>query len=775
MKSFVLLAALACVASAFGNSLEIREGLGIRVPSARRSVIHLDPVELSLVRGTFQAPHEGEGGWTKLTANEKGEFQGPVLGGGYVYCSVVVPGPKTALLEASGHTMVYVNGAPRAGDPYSFGYVSIPVSLHAGRNDFLFACGRGRLSAKLVDVEKPISLDLRDSTTPDIVKGEKGALWVAVVVRNATDRDVSGLSLEGTKLPTIPAMSVRKVGFKVKPVAKTLIHLTQGGKVLDEAPLELREREAGQCYKRTFVSGIDGSVQYYAVNPSTTKGDGQALFLSLHGASVEAIGQAEAYSSKSWGNLVAATNRRPYGFDWEEVGRLDALEVLALGKKEFKPAWDRIYLTGHSMGGHGTWQIGAHFPNLFAAIAPSAGWISFVSYAGGMRYSDKPMEQMLQRASSPSDTLGLKYNYATEGVYILHGDADDNVPVTEARTMRAELEKFHHDYAWHEEKGANHWWDASPAPGADAVDYAPMFEFLAKHRLPTIALRDDIDFTTASPGISSTLGWATIEQQEHPFQVGRVHLYIDRPSWRVEGTSSNVRRLALMTAPFQGWRSIEFDLDNQKLTVVPKGGTIYLEKTSAGWKVSKPLGSDQKNPARYGGFKDIYRNRFMFVYGTHGSPEENAWARNRARYDAETFWYRGNGSVDVVSDTEFDPKKDVDRNVVVYGNDRTNTTYRLLLGDVAKKFEGPDCGVLLIRPRPGSKIASVAGIGGTSIVGMRSTDRIPLFSSGAGIPDLLVVTPAMLEKGSDGIRAAGYFGNDWGVDTGDFVVATQSL
>ena len=68
------------------------------------------------------------------------------------------------------------------------------------------------------------------------------------------------------------------------------------------------------------------------VNPASGPA-GQALFLSLHGASVEAIGQADAYSPKKWGPIVCPTNRRPYGFDWEEWGRWDALEVLALQKQ----------------------------------------------------------------------------------------------------------------------------------------------------------------------------------------------------------------------------------------------------------------------------------------------------------------------------------------------------------------------------------------------------------------------------------------------------------
>lgn len=34
---------------------------------------------------------------------------------------------------------------------------------------------------------------------------------------------------------------------------------------------------------------------------------------------------------------------------------------------------DRIYLTGLSMGGFGTWEMAVHYPDLFAAIAPMCG------------------------------------------------------------------------------------------------------------------------------------------------------------------------------------------------------------------------------------------------------------------------------------------------------------------------------------------------------------------------------------------------------------------
>src|SRR5207244_9328713 len=124
----------------------------------------------------------------------------------------------------------------------------------------------------------------------------------------------------------------------------------------------------------------------------------------------------------------------PYGFDWEDWGRLDAMEVLDLAQKELRTDPQRTYLTGHSMGGHGVWHVGATFPSRFAAIGPSAGWATFWTYgAGGRPQPTSPIHDLLHRAANSSDTFALARNCAQHGVYILHGVADDSVPVGQAR------------------------------------------------------------------------------------------------------------------------------------------------------------------------------------------------------------------------------------------------------------------------------------------------------------------------------------------------------
>jgi predicted esterase len=508
--------------------------------------------------------------------------------------------------------------------------------------------------------------------------------------------------------------------------------------------------------------------------------EGQALVLTLHGAGVEGQGQADAYASKNWCHIVAATNRRPYGFDWEDWGRLDAMEVLENAQKELKTDPSRTYLTGHSMGGHGTWHVGVTFPDRFAAIAPSAGWVSFWSYAGGRRVeSPTGVEELLQRAGNASDTLGLMRNYAQHGIYVLHGDADDNVPVNQARTMRQHLGTFHPDFVYYERPGAGHWW------GNACVDWPPLFEFLNQRRLPPREQINKVEFITASPGVSAACHWARIEMQHEPAKFSSIKLTQDPKKPSFSGTTDNVELLSLDLGHLKPAESVQVELDGQKLDKLAwpaEGQRLWLKRDlGKTWFAIAGPKPNWKSPARSGPFKDAFRNRMVFVHGTLGTPEENAWSLARARFDAETFWYRGNGSVDIVSDQLFDPKTEPNRNVILYGNAATNSAWKPLLekspvqvergklriGD--KELVGDDLAYLFIRPRPDSATASVGVVSGTGLPGLKLTERMPYWVSGAAFPDCLVVGPEMLTEGVKGVRVAGFFGNDWGVGTGDFV------
>lgn len=81
----------------------------------------------------------------------------------------------------------------------------------------------------------------------------------------------------------------------------------------------------------------------------------------------------------------------------------------------------RVYLTGLSMGGYGSWSLGVSHPEKFAAIAPICG--------GGQTIDVK----LASRQKAPI----LK----TLGVWAFHGGKDSAVPVEESERMVKELKR----------------------------------------------------------------------------------------------------------------------------------------------------------------------------------------------------------------------------------------------------------------------------------------------------------------------------------------------
>ncbi|MDG3004977.1 prolyl oligopeptidase family serine peptidase [Paludisphaera mucosa] len=805
--TLLLMTLLLAAAASAAEPIEVREGLVL--PGGRRGrreAIPADPIVARIVAGTWTPPRAGEAAalgddrerkWEPVQAQADGF---PTPPGSYLAIDAVSPDDRVVILEASGHGAVYVGDEPHTGDPYATGYVRIPIKLRKGSNPLLFLGGRGRsIPVKFTPPKAAALLNTGDATTPDLLDGEPLEADAAVVVLNATDEIRDGLAIVSrvdggpevrTPVPLLPPFATRKVRFAIKAEPRSgttdrplVVQLVEGETTLDEATIPLRSRRPEQDRKRTFLSAIDGSIQYYGHVPAAADAAGgrPGLILTLHGASVEGIGQAAAYRPKPGLHVVAPTNRRPYGFDWEDWGRKDAIEVLETTSELLGVDPRRTYLTGHSMGGHGTWHLGVTYPDRFAAIAPSAGWVSMFSYAGATRPdAPDPVDELIARAANPSDTLGLVRNLAGLGVYVLHGDADDNVPVAQARTMRERLAAFQPDFAYYERPGAGHWW------GNECVDWPPLIAYLREHELKPVDQIRRVDFVTMSPGVSARSGWATIEAQAKAMRPSAIHLAFDPEKRRLEGTTENVARLTLgVSAP-----PIDVVLDGQTLSGVarvdaPGAPRILLARSKEGaWStLAAPASPALKGPNRSGPFKEAFNRRFVLVYGTTGTPEENALSLARARYDAEVFWYRGNGSVDVVADVAFlhPPLADAfrDRSVVLYGQIMTNAAWRPLLGEGPvqvdrgvvrvgdREVKGDDLACLFIRPRPGSDVASVGVVAGTGARGMRLSATLPYFVSGTGFPDLAIV------RGGDGARpphavAAGYFGEDWGVDSGEF-------
>ncbi|NKI27139.1 prolyl oligopeptidase family serine peptidase [Arenibacter sp. 6A1] len=752
--------------------------------------------------------------WESIKIDSTSSFSGRNLRSAYVYLTYKSNSEQIVLFEASGHSLALINGFPHEGDHYDFGYSLIPIKLKKGENVFVLKVGRfPRIRARLITPSTGVQFTTRDMTMPNIQQEDSKEYTGAIRVVNATENWIKEAIIEAkladnntsTIIANIPPLSVQKVPFSFtsNPVdaSKDRLDLqlnlkNNKGITFNNQTVTLEVKSKYKHHKKTFISKIDGSVQYYSVAPSTTKEQSQALFLSVHGASVEAVNQANAYAQKDWGTLVAPTNRRPFGFAWEDWGRLDALEVLADAKNIYKPDESKIYLTGHSMGGHGTWYLGATYPDRFAAIAPCAGYPDLLAYRDGfsrrllemtseqleergistksvermkLEPLNTPLQQIIERAGTPSRTLKLERNYLQSGVYVLHGEKDNVVPTAIAREMRERLGKFHNDFTYYEYPDGTHWY------GNHSVDWQPIFDFFKQRTIQKDSAVKKLEFFTGSPGVSAKSHFMTIHQQEKPFEISSFD-FSKEQGFNI--TTSNVALLEVdLSKITETINEITLDGDTLKVSSNLKN---FFKKDKEKWvKTSRPsLG--EKGPHRNGGFKDAFRNNVVFVYATKGSTIENDWYYHKALFDAETFYYRANGNVEMIKDTDFSLKKYADRNVILYGNKDNNTAWKVLLKDSPiqvkknevsigdKTLSGNQWGMYFTVPRKDSDVATIGVVTATGDMGMKAAYANHYLVNGTTFPDVVLFNSDLLNQGTDAVKFAGFFGNDWTIENGDF-------
>ncbi len=106
-----------------------------------------------------------------------------------------------------------------------------------------------------------------------------------------------------------------------------------------------------------------------------------------------------------------------------------AFAALEQSMKEFNGDPERVYLTGLSMGGYGTWAFGYKYPEKFAALVPVCGGV-----VASRRFLTAPAWHPL--STSPEEPYGETASHLTTiPIWAFHGDADPRVPVTESRKL----------------------------------------------------------------------------------------------------------------------------------------------------------------------------------------------------------------------------------------------------------------------------------------------------------------------------------------------------
>lgn len=216
---------------------------------------------------------------------------------------------------------------------------------------------------------------------------------------------------------------------------------TNGGSAMTSAKAAPPHSDIGASGFLNKSMVVDGVTRYYVVYVPReyTPKKAWPLVVFLHGAgergddglqqSDVGIGRAIRFHPERF-PCVVVMPQCPKGVWWDAVeGHIDAAMAAVLDEYVIDP--DRVYLTGLSMGGFGTWGYGAKRVDTFAALLPICG--------GGLQ----------------DDAEAL----ATVPIWAFHGGADKTVPPGASREMVEVVTKAggNVEYTEYPKVGHNSW------------------------------------------------------------------------------------------------------------------------------------------------------------------------------------------------------------------------------------------------------------------------------------------------------------------------------
>jgi predicted peptidase len=154
---------------------------------------------------------------------------------------------------------------------------------------------------------------------------------------------------------------------------------------------------------------------------------------------------------------IAVFPQVPNDSQWVGTPADVAIAALQQTMREFHVDPRRVYLTGLSMGGHGTWYVAFRRPELFAAIVPICGWVrEFPQFRGS--------QPVVPDADSASVMPKLAQRLGKLPIWIFHGEVDRVVTVNGSREPAAALKAAGANVQYTELLGLDHnSWDAAYA------------------------------------------------------------------------------------------------------------------------------------------------------------------------------------------------------------------------------------------------------------------------------------------------------------------------
>ncbi|MCA9123685.1 MAG: prolyl oligopeptidase family serine peptidase [Planctomycetaceae bacterium] len=442
---------------------------------------------------------------------------------------------------------------------------------------------------------------------------------------------------------------------------------------------------------RGYRSKIDQTVQPYGLlipeSYMFTGKDEFRLDLWFHGRGEKLSENAFiAQRMRQQGNIAPKNTivLHPYGRysnAFKFAGEVDVLEALEHAKTHYRVDEDRVAVRGFSMGGAGCWQMAVHYPDLFFAANPGAGFSETPEFLKFFQQETLAPTWYEERLWRWYDCPGYATNLYNLPTVAYSGELDiqkQAADIMEAALANERISLVH--LIGPETKHAIH--------KDSAIEIEHRLAMLAKQGRQTVPQHVSLATFTLKYNRSH---WVRITGLEQHWEQARVDASIDQQN-HITVKSQNVRGISLAMdsgqCPFDVHKSVEVEVNGKSYIagrpMSDRSWSFHLWDGEAGETSGPPSVGVFKRHNLQGPIDDAFMDSFIVVRPSGRASHEavDRWSHSELAHFVEHWRRHFRGDAVVKQDTDIS-EADIDSsNLILFGDPASNK----LISQIADKL-----------------------------------------------------------------------------------------
>lgn len=431
---------------------------------------------------------------------------------------------------------------------------------------------------------------------------------------------------------------------------------------------------------RAYISEIDQTIQTYSISIPKIYDASYSwpLIVSMHGHGWYAPFQG--HPAPVYPGVFCLSPQGRGATDYKDIGEDDVMQAIAEVKKYFNIDDNRVYLTGTSMGGTGSYHLATRYADQFAAIMPIVGNADNEAWTkvwGWNRKFPGRYDDLRKWIQDGHTARAFAENLISLPAFIFAGAADFVVPPDHSRNMVEILRKYGANVQYREYPGVGHGGFPKDAL-ADGLAWTCSW---VRNPYPKSI------YWKADQLKYGKCHWIRMEQMEQPLKTAAISATID-DNGRLSVRTSNLLAFSFQrpNALFSQTGTMNIHVNGTELALdnLPREEDKWIcirNDVNHGWCDARTLQMDglTKHKGLEGPINEVLNSPFMLVVGTTSQePGMNeAWMREAQKFASE-WKRRNNQSCLMMLDTQCKVEDMQKRNIILFGSGRDNAVSELI-------------------------------------------------------------------------------------------------